>query len=85
MSRARSGFPAPPLTANAARTGNATGREQNGSHTTIARTTQLMGESEFDLPCRGPVVEPARRVNVAAPSTEQGVIDRDRDRRTSRK
>ncbi|WP_433655235.1 hypothetical protein ACQPW1_30595 [Nocardia sp. CA-128927] len=42
------------MTANAARTGNATGREQNGRHTTIAKTTQLLRNPSFTCPAADP-------------------------------
>jgi hypothetical protein len=66
------------LTASAARTGSATGREQNCNVTTNAMTTQLLGEPELDPPRRGPVMEPACRVDFLAPPAKQCVVDRDR-------
>ena len=53
-SRASSGFVAPPLTADVARTGSATGREQNGNVTTIATTTQLLPNPSLTLPAAEP-------------------------------
>jgi hypothetical protein len=42
------------LTANAARTGSATGREQNGKVTTIATTTQLLPNPSLTFPAAQP-------------------------------
>lgn len=53
-SRARSGFVRPPLTANAASTGNATGRDIHGSVTMIAAMTQLFPNPSLADPAADP-------------------------------
>lgn len=69
-----------PLTAKAANTGKATGRDSNGSVTMIATTTQLVPNPSLTRPAGRAVMKPAHTMNLLPAAPKQGVIGHNGDR-----